>query len=164
MEAWHLITLLGEPVPWMIFSGVLLVSYFFFRKRISDEKRVFLKRFSVVFIISVWLTLGIVFGLKNITGVERPCVPCEGEITKCNPYCLADNSFPSGHSALIFAVFSSLYITAEKKWLTPFFILPFLVSLSRYFLVVHHIMDIVFGTIIGVLIPIIVSEIYEKKF
>jgi membrane-associated phospholipid phosphatase len=112
----------------------------------------------------VWLTLGVVFCLKGFINIERPCVACEPHMEECNPYCLADNSFPSGHAAIIFAVFSSIYVNIRKKWFTPLFLIPFAVSMSRYFLVVHHMIDIVFGTVIGVFIPIIVLAFYEKKF
>ena len=101
---------------------------------------------------------------KFAFNIERPCVSCGIEMTDCNPYCLSDNSFPSGHAAIIFAVFSSFYINLRKKWFTPFFLVPFLVAVSRYFLVVHYMVDILFGTFIGTFVPIIVLILYEKKF
>ena len=164
MNVWYLITLLGDPWIWSILTPVLVVVYVLMRKRISHEARGRLKAFVFVFAVSVWLTLGTVFLIKNLTNIERPCVPCSSDVIDCNPYCLADNSFPSGHSALMFAVFSSVYICFRKKWLTPLFLIPFMVSVSRYFLVVHHMMDIVAGTVIGVLIPIAALSLYEKKF
>ena len=164
MNPWYLITLTGQPEVWLAFTGVLALVYLFFRKRLNNEKIENVRKGFFVLIVSVWLTTGIVFGLKNLVNVQRPCTPCEGAVEECNPYCLLDNSFPSGHSAVIFAVFTSLYITAKKKELTIMFAVPFLVAVSRYFLVVHYMTDVITGSIIGVLVPIAVLLFYEKKF
>ncbi len=162
MDLWYVITLIGEPEIWMALTGVLLVLHIFLRKKMGKEKKVMVKRGFFVFIVSVWVTLGVVFGLKSVINTERPCVACEPYVEGCNPYCPGDSSFPSGHAAIIFAVFSSIYVNIRKKWFAPLFLVPFAVSISRYFLGVHHIPDIVFGTLVGVFIPIIVFAFYEK--
>ena len=136
MNPWYLITLLGSPEIWIVSTGILFLAYVIFRNRLDSGKRVKGKKIVFVFIVSVWLTLGVVFGLKSVVNIQRPCVPCGLEIEECNPYCLADNSFPSGHAASIFAVFSSIYINLKRKWFWPFFAIPVVVSVSRYFLVV----------------------------
>jgi membrane-associated phospholipid phosphatase len=162
MDIWYLVTLMGEPEIWMFSTGVLFVLYFFLRKKLSGEYKEKVKKFSFVFIVSVWLTLGVVFGLKSVINIERPCISCDPPAEGCNPYCPNDNAFPSGHAAVIFAVFSSIYVSFRKKWFAPLFIIPFLVSVSRYILGVHHVPDILSGTVVGVFIPIIVFAFYEK--
>ncbi len=162
MNIWYLITLIGEPEMWMVSTGILLVLYLFLRKKLDNGKKDVVKKGFFVFIVSVWLTLGIVFGLKSVINIERTCIPCEPPVEGCNPYCPGDSTFPSGHSAVIFAVFSSIYVNIRKKWFAPLFLIPFFVSISRYFLFVHNMIDIVSGTVIGVFIPIIVLALYEK--
>lgn len=164
MNLWYLITLIGSPEMWIFSTGVFFVAYMLFRNRLDSRNRGIVKKLLFVYMVSIWLTLGIVFGLKGVVNIQRPCVPCGLEMEECNPYCLADNSFPSGHAAIIFAVFSSIYINFKKKWFWPFFTIPVVVSVSRYFLVVHYMTDIVFGTVIGVFIPLFVLAFYEKKF
>lgn len=162
MNLWYLITMIGEPEVWMASTGIVLVLYLLLRKKLNQGKKEVIKRGIFVFIVSVWLTLGIVFGLKSVIKIERPCIPCDPPVEGCNPYCSKDNSFPSGHSAVIFAVFSSIYVNFRKKWFFPLFLIPLVVSISRYFLLVHNMVDIVFGTVIGVFVPIIVLSFYQK--
>ncbi len=162
MDIWYLITLIGEPEAWMFSTGVLLVLYLFLRKKLDKDRKDLVKKGFFVFIVGMWITLGIVFGLKSVVNTERPCTPCDPPVGGCNPYCPDDNSFPSGHSAAIFAAFSSIYVSLRKKWFWPLFLIPLAVSISRYFLFVHNMIDIVFGTVIGVFIPIILFTFYEK--
>ncbi len=162
MNLWYAITLIGEPGIWMFSTGILLIVYVLLRNKMSEGKREVVKKGFFVFIVSIWLTLGVAFCLKSVINTERPCLSCEPYVEGCNPYCSNDSSFPSGHAAVIFAVFSSVYVNIRKKWFAPLFVIPFLVSISRYFLGVHHIIDIVFGTVMGVFIPIIIFAFYEK--
>ena len=164
MNPWFLITLIGTPEIWLILSGIFLLSYLIMRDRMDAKTRKRIKKFCFVYVVGVWITVCLILGMKFAFNIERPCIPCGTEMMDCNPYCLSDNSFPSGHAAIIFAVFSSFYISLRRKWFTPLFIIPFLVAVSRYFLVVHYMVDVVFGTFIGTFVPIIVLIIYEKKF
>ena len=63
-------------------------------------------------------------------------------------------SFPSGHAALAFA---GAYIMSQsrKRWTWLFFILAFLVAVSRLYLGKHYPSDIIGGSIIGLLIGFI---------
>ncbi|MCK5022593.1 MAG: phosphatase PAP2 family protein [Candidatus Aenigmarchaeota archaeon] len=163
MNPWYIITLLGEPALWLIFTGVLLVIYLFMRKGLDNEKKAFVKKCFFVFGISIWLTIGAVGIIKANTQMERPCVMCTSGTTECNPHCPFDTSFPSGHSAVIFAVFTAFHICIKRKWFMPFFGVPALVALSRYALEVHYVSDIVVGSIIGATVPLLVLKLYEKK-
>ncbi|NIO22786.1 MAG: phosphatase PAP2 family protein [Candidatus Aenigmarchaeota archaeon] len=163
MEIWYLITLIGTPEFWLAFTGVLVLAYLFIRRRIPQETRRFVRHGILIFIISLWVTAGIAFSLKYSIPIERPCVPCAEGITECNPYCMEDNSFPSGHTAVIFCVVTSVLLVFRKKKLIVLFAVSFLVALSRYFLRVHYPVDILTGAVIGTFVPIIVYEIYRKR-
>ncbi|MCP4666976.1 MAG: phosphatase PAP2 family protein [Deltaproteobacteria bacterium] len=59
-------------------------------------------------------------------------------------------SFPSGHTAVAFCVFTLLAIFIDKKYLEiPFFLLALFVGYSRIYLVQHFFPDVYFGAIIG---------------
>jgi membrane-associated phospholipid phosphatase len=61
------------------------------------------------------------------------------------------NSFPSGHTASVFALFIFIaLIIAEKKWI-PFIlvILAIIAGMARIYLVQHFFKDVVFGAFIG---------------
>lgn len=155
MDLWYCVTLAGQPEVWMASTLVAALIYAYLRKGLGAESRKKAKAVVLIYMIGIWLSLSLVFILKNAVQTERPCIPCEqGQLLgTCNPYCIPDNSFPSGHSAAIFAAFTSLYIGTRKKWLIPLFILPLLVSYSRYALGVHFISDIIAGAVIGMAGP-----------
>lgn len=162
MDVWYFITLIGEPELWLALTGVLLVIYFLVRKRIPLKTKNFLKGVLITFILSLWLTAGITFFLKNSTSFKRPCIPCDGGQTGCNPYCPEDSSFPSGHSAIIFSVATSLFLVFRKKELLLLFPLAFIVAVSRHVLGVHYPIDIFAGALIGITVPIIVLATLRK--
>jgi membrane-associated phospholipid phosphatase len=79
------------------------------------------------------------------------------------------NSFPSGHTATVFAFMLCLTLIFNKKtWLAPiFFLLAALASYSRIYLSQHFAEDILVGSLVGVsaavIASIILSSTYHKK-
>src|SRR5699024_7390074 len=60
------------------------------------------------------------------------------------------NSFPSGHSATAFAIFTLLALIYRKSWWTALvFFVAAAVAISRVYLLQHFFIDIYFGSIIG---------------
>jgi membrane-associated phospholipid phosphatase len=164
MDVWYAITLIGMPEIWLTLTGVLVVLYFLVRKRPPLKTKDFMKKGLIIFIAGLWLTAGVTFALKYTVSVERPCVPCTDNATECNPYCTEDNSFPSGHTSITFCVFTSLFLIFRKRKFLFLFLIAFSVALSRYFLGVHQPIDIVAGALIGIVVPVIVREVYRKRF
>lgn len=148
MNPWFYVTVLGDNWIWIIALAALAIFYLFYRKRMGLKRRLIFKKFLFIAILSVTLSLVIVFGLKNLFMVERPCIPCLGEID-CNPYCETDSSFPSGHAAIAFAGFGSIFLVFRRK---PVLILPIIVAMSRVLLGVHTAIDVVAGSLIGIVI------------
>lgn len=163
MYIWYLITLIGMPEIWLKLTGVLVAVYFLTKKRIPLEKKNFIKKGLIIFIVSLWLTAGVAFFLKYSIPLGRPCIPCTENELECNPYCPNDNSFPSGHSAVIFCVFTSIFLVFRKKKFLALFLIAILVGLSRYALGVHYPLDIFTGTLIGIVVPIIVLKFLRKR-
>ncbi len=72
-------------------------------------------------------------------------------------------SFPSGHSATIFALcFCLAAFTKRKLWKFVLFCLAALVAYSRVYLSQHFLFDVYVGAIIGVLSGIIMTVIFTK--
>ena len=162
VNTWYFITLFGEPEIWLMITGIVILFYLLLRGRFSKETRDSVKKGIVIFAVSLWLILGVTFLLKYSIPAERPCIPCEGERTDCNPHCPKDGSFPSGHTAIMFGVSASLVMIFRKKKFLFLFIMAALVGVSRYALGVHYPIDVVAGGILGVVIPVVVSVIYKK--
>jgi len=154
LNPWFLLTLLGTPEMWLGVAGGVAVAYLSLRKRLGSRRKT-ARAFSLIFVISLLLTFGLVQLVKDVTMVERPC----GEE---NPYCEESYSFPSGHAASIFLVFTSLLIFLPRKWL-PILVLPLLVAYSRITLGVHTWMEVVVGSLIGIVITLLVWRILAWK-
>lgn len=153
-------TVQNEWITWVILSILLVALYFVLRHTIwrgeHPEERKILKKFLIVFFVSVIITILVVQGMKYGFNVPRPCIPCTDGVSECNLYCPDEPSFPSGHSAMIFTLFTSFFLIYRKKHFLPFFIFPALVAYSRVFLGVHTWIDIIVGSAIGIIIPVMV--------
>lgn len=79
------------------------------------------------------------------------------------------HSFPSGHTAIAFALCLSLcFITKNKSWGALYFTMALMVGLSRVYLLQHFIIDVYFGSLLAVIITTLVrsgiteSAAYQK--
>lgn len=74
------------------------------------------------------------------------------------------SSFPSGHTVAIFGFCSVLaYLLKNKALSFTFFILAFLVGMSRIYLLQHFFIDVYAGSVLGVISLIISAWIIDKK-
>jgi membrane-associated phospholipid phosphatase len=144
-------TLAGSPELWLGMAAALVVFYFF-RRNSANPKPLF-RAFTVVFVVSLLASLGIVQAGKLAFHVERPC----GED---NPYCENDFSFPSGHAASVFVFFTSVLIFVRRAW--PAGILAAAVAWSRVALGVHTIADVAAGSVVGVVVSLVVWKALER--
>jgi membrane-associated phospholipid phosphatase len=75
------------------------------------------------------------------------------------------NSFPSGHTAGAFAIFTllALYFPKNRTSTIFFFVTAVLVGISRIYLAAHFPEDILFGSAIGVFTAIGLFYFFDKK-
>ena len=175
MNPWFYLTLLGDPLMWSAIAIAFAVAYLIASPFMSRGYKKKLRRLLLLLLPALFITLAVTYGLKYLTMVARPCVPCPAgagiqssvltsePLEFCNPYCEADYSFPSGHAAAIFAVFTSglLAFSRKKKYLF-LYIIPLLVSYSRLALAVHAPADVLSGALLGIAVPVLVWKI-EKS-
>lgn len=150
MNPWYLVSSVGSPTLWMLLSVVMLVIYTQLKEfcwRDGERSKRIMKRFLTLFLVSILVTFGATVLLKIALGVPRNCIPCPAP--GCNPYCPTDNALPSGHTATAFALFTSIYAVADRKWLLPIFIIPALVGVARVMLGVHTWLDVLAGAVLG---------------
>jgi len=76
---------------------------------------------------------------------------------------LCCNSFPSGHSSLAFACATVILLSYSRgAWIQiGLFLLAASVALSRVYLAVHFLEDILVGSALGILVPILIFWLYE---
>lgn len=89
------------------------------------------------------------------------------------PYIIEDNvkkivgesgnyfSFPSGHTAIFFAIAMAVFYF-NKRWGIIAFVVAILVGLSRIYVGVHWPIDIIAGALIGILSGIVIGKIFKK--
>jgi len=139
-----LFTLFSIFVDYYVFL-VLPVSLIFFYKKLG-RKRV------AALVLSLLLLYLAVPYLKAAFGQSRPC----NEYLKMA--CPADYSFPSGHAAVAFAfAFLSLGTIAF-----PFYyISAFLIAVSRIYMGVHFLNDIVGGMVLGIFSYLVSEKVID---
>jgi len=130
-------------VPFLIY---FLISFF-------DRKKYgfFLsKKVLITFIIAnITTTL-----LKIIVGRARPYLYFKHGIYGCYYFNLKHDfwSFPSGHVTTATAIFFSLSLLTESKFLCYlFYLIIMLVAIARIFLDYHYLSDTIMGAIIGII-------------
>jgi len=166
---WYAITVLGTPEYWGFAALGLTAAYFALKYMIPEnpswkKHKPAFRKFLLVFIPSITILFALTLGIKTAWYVQRPCTPCtEIAPNGCNPFCDTDSSFPSGHAGTSFVVFSSLYLAFRRRSLLPLFIISVLVSYSRIALGVHTWIDVLAGALLGLILPVLVSIIIQKK-
>lgn len=98
----------------------------------------------------------LVEGVKILVAQPRPC-----DIVAAKMKCPSDPSFPSGHAAFT-ALFLPVFLGTPFFWL--YFVFYLLVSISRIYLGVHVLIDIVAGTTIGMAAYLIVDRLLSNRW
>ena len=120
------------------------------------------KLFGIVTVVSVLIEVAIVNGLlKNIIARPRP-YDVSTELLPAIEV-LSDYSFPSGHTALAFALAFVFYRYLPKKYGVLAIIIASLVGASRVHLGVHYLSDVI-GGIIFAYVSVRLAEYFVTKY
>ena len=144
-------TLLGEPIAYV----VVLIGFLFYRIR------------TAIFVALTGGAVGIITGLLKIYFAEARPMRWFFDNFEATWHSLnlfdesmrnwGDTSFPSGHSASAFALFSFISLNVRRpKILVSIvcFLLATEVAFSRMYLLYHFLRDVTFGAFIGLLIGV----------
>lgn len=143
------ITTLGDSgLLWILVSMGLIVNKKFRRVGII----------SLLSLILCFLLNNIV--IKNIIQRPRPFYSIQDlRILISIP---SEFSFPSGHSSSSFAASTGMLLASKKKVFYLFYILAFLIAISRVYVGVHYLSDILVGAFVGILCGVIVNKLFSK--
>jgi undecaprenyl-diphosphatase len=122
-------------------------------------------RWSVVPLIAISLQATIFLFLTLVVGRQRPpAIPMDASPPT--------SSYPSGHTGAATALYFSLLLMAsariERPWLrrllmTLCAVIPFLVGIARLYRGAHHISDVVFGMVNGLVCAILAYQWYRHR-
>lgn len=127
------------------------------------------KRYSLIFLITYCVGVGLNYIMKTLIGRERPYVVYDYIQNFTSTF---GNSMPSGHavSSTIIAIFVCFFVwqVCKTKFIkiataVSMAIFVGLVCLSRMYLGLHFLTDVIAGVIVGVLIAVIGILVYLKS-
>ena len=145
MEA---ITFLGEDTLLIVLISII---YFMIQKESAY-------RLCFVTVCSLGLN-GII---KNICKVPRPFAT--GKVTCVRPETATGYSFPSGHTQNFATWSTALSRILKKRWFTVMMlVLAVGIGFSRLYLGAHYPSDVTMGLVLGILMGIFLSMLYEKQ-
>ncbi len=137
----------NSVIAWLIILFLLLV---------FEGKRH--KKFPVYLLAGTITTfLFVEFVLKNLYGRARPLRLNDTLLSICPE----SFSFPSGHAAVAFAA-AFIFSYFDKKRSVIYYILAFLICLSRIYLQCHYLIDILGGMIVGITVAKITTISLQK--
>lgn len=141
---------------------IISVIWFFFiipKKSNSIKNKILLYKEGLLFLFSVGLVALITEIIKRTVAFPRPVQILSG----VQSLVIDGNfdSFPSMHSALAFAVATTVYYQSKKAGIL-LFIFAILVAISRIFVGVHFPIDVLVGALLGVIIPFFLRLVFKR--
>jgi len=145
----NFVSFFGEPEFYILLLGLI---YWTISKRAGE----FLG-------ITLGLSISINNILKGIFMVERPHITYPDEINNMRASTATGSAFPSGHAQGANTIFFGIaaYFKRRGFWIFAW-ILMVLMMLSRMFLGVHYLQDVVVGSIIGLAIALLMHRAFTK--
>ena len=141
-------TLLGEEIVLICVLGFV---YWCYDKRIGEKLG-----------LVVFVSVGINSVLKLFIMRNRPFV-VDSTIENLRPSTSTSYSFPSGHTQTAATAFFSLFYFIKKKWLLIVaIVITVLVAISRMYIGVHYLTDVLAGAALGIAISYGMSKYLSK--
>jgi len=102
--------------------------------------------------------LKVTFRISRPWKLDPDFKPVENAVNEATSY-----SFPSGHTQSATSVYSSLALCIKKFWLRIILVIAFLlVGISRMYLGVHTLNDVLTALVLSLIVTLIVFRIFDK--
>jgi len=140
---------LADNLPYIVAFCLFLFVVFNFEKH---------KSMVILAFIAGGLSRGITEFIQFLWGRPRPFIENHVNLLLNN---IKSYSFPSGHASFFFGLSTIIFLYNKKIGLL-FFIISFLISISRVYCGIHWPADILAGFLVGVFSGILTFKIYRK--
>lgn len=147
----NLVSFLGEEYVYIVLIAIV---YYAIDKKFGEYLS-----FSLFF---TGITNGL---LKNIIKAPRPFEKYPDRVTNLRPETSTGSSFPSGHTQMFTTFWSSVYIYLKKNWLLIIAIVfSIFMAISRMYLGVHFLEDVVVSILLGIIISVISFKLMQTSY
>ena len=163
----HTIGALGKPEFYFAAAALTAMVCWLLRRRLSSGGEALRRAMhAALFVILSIASAGILVNLlKFVIGRTRPRELLENGVSAFIPFNteFGMNSFPSGHSQMVWSLAVALILIFPRWW-------PLLgafaaaVAASRFLASVHYVSDVVMGSYIGAVVPILLKHyLYDRR-
>ncbi|XFA99325.1 phosphatase PAP2 family protein [Candidatus Izemoplasma sp. B36] len=144
-----LFTIFGEEESLIVLLGFI---YWCYDKKIGELMG-----------LTIFVSLGLNSAMKLAIARPRPFM-VDDSIVNLKPSTSTGYSFPSGHTQTASTTYFSLYYLIKKKWLLIVaIIITLLVALSRMYLGVHYLTDVLTAWVLGVLLAYFIAKKVKEE-
>ena len=148
-KLFELFTLFGEE---LVVIAILGGIYWSINKKIGERLG-----------ITVFISLGLNSILKAVFMRIRPFM-VDSEVINLRPETSGGYSMPSGHTQSASTVFFGVYQFFKKRYLLIIaIVITSLVALSRMYIGVHYLTDVIAGALLGIIITYYLAKYLSKK-
>lgn len=145
----NMISFLGEEYVYILVLGIL---YYSVNKRLGE-----------VLAFSLFLTSSINTIIKGFVGALRPFEKYPTRVENLRPDTAGGHSFPSGHTQQFTTFYYTFAMQLNKRYLFIVAgVLSVLMAISRMYLGVHFLEDVSVSIILGILVALVVTTLYNK--
>ncbi|WP_395828897.1 phosphatase PAP2 family protein [Elstera sp.] len=163
------ITRLGLGVWWLVGSALIVAWCGFAAWRAADaetQARWMARMRPPLFFFSACAVSGITnSGLKAIIGRTRPRLFFDRALYTFDPPALKAVylSLPSGHTAMVFAVATSLALLLPRHWAPALYSFATVIAFSRVITNAHWLADILAGSLVGIGMTLLCHQFFVKR-
>ncbi|MEP2813879.1 MAG: phosphatase PAP2 family protein [Alphaproteobacteria bacterium] len=162
----HTVGALGKPEIYFAAAALTAAACWVLRRRVAEgSERLRCAMHAALFVIFSIAAAGVLVNLlKFVIGRMRPRELLENGLYGFIPFNtdFGMNSYPSGHSQMVWSLAVSLFLIFPRLW-PVLFTFAAAVAASRFLASVHFVSDVVMGSYIGAVVPLLLKHYFYDR-